>query len=167
MLLFILFIFILVVGCFFSCIITIKKRDERMRRGRRRRNKTLFEGKHLLQLAKKNTLISEGSNNIDCNTRIIECDNDSDCTRFCVKWVLEDYYNRENDAVCVNGICSYLFENSSSPCLNGGTPTSHFSFGRNVIRCVCPDGYLGKFCQISNIMIPPMNKSMTFKLQGR
>lgn len=157
--LYILFLFFLIVGIFLSCIITIKKKREKSMMVKY----TIFEGKSLLQPAKKNTLITEGSNSIDCNTRIIECDNDSDCSRFCVKWVLEDY-SGENDAVCVNGLCSYSFENSSSPCLNGGTPISHFSFGRNVIRCVCPDKYLGKFCQISNTMIPPMNKSITFNL---
>ena len=78
-----------------------------------------------------------------------------------MKWELlddeDDDDEDDNDedklisVTCMSGLCGYRVE--GYPCLNGGTPTTHFYLGRNLLRCVCPDQFLGRLCQVPNKMV--------------
>ena len=83
---------------------------------------------------------------VDCNSNIIECDHNSDCHSKCIY-----YYTRKTS--CINGMCGYK-NNTKSMCENGGQIASYFSLGRTITACICPDNFIGPFCQIPNEMKP-------------
>ena len=94
---------------------------------------------------------------IDCNTRLVECNVDSDCQAIC-------FPINENKAFCAQetGFCSYL--SSTTPCLNDGIPINYFSNGRSMTGCVCPQEYVGQYCHIPNMMKPMINKTFQITL---
>ena len=120
-----------------------------------------------LQLTKKSNKIKQNEKNqskksVDCNTNILECNSNKDCSsKYCIK--LEGY----DKAICKNGLCKYVLPAQSSSssssttlCHNGGILTSFFSYGRNYTTCICPDQYLGNFCEIKNEMARASDKSI-------
>ena len=87
----------------------------------------------------------EISERLNCHSNIIECDSDEDCVNVCAG----------KNSRCLNRFCGY-----SSPhgnvCQNGGQPVSQFDFGEfHFLRCLCSAEYLGRFCEIPNLMIAP------------
>ena len=51
---------------------------------------------------------------------------------------------------------------SKTICENGGQIASYFSLGRTITACICPENFIGLFCQIPNEMKPC--DSRTFEL---
>ena len=119
-----------------------------------------------LQLTKKSHKIKQIKNNqskksVDCNTNILECNSNEDCSsKYCINLLGYD------KAVCKTGLCRYVLPAQSSSsattmlCQNDGILTSFFSYGRNITTCICPDQYIGNFCEITNEMAPALDKSI-------
>ena len=80
---------------------------------------------------------------LNCHTNIVECDTDADCINICAG---------ENSR-CLNRFCGYQ-SHDGDVCHNGGQPVSHFDFGEfQFLRCLCPAEYIGRFCEIPNLLI--------------
>ena len=115
---------------------------------------TLYEGKSLYYPAiKKLQLFNNNNNNNkkrDCNSNLVECKNDTDCKNNCIQ--ITNYQKR----VCISGLCQYVKKSSKTPlCQNGGqmtTKMSTFMYGRLITSCICPENYIGLYCQIPNEM---------------
>ena len=116
--------------------------------------KIIYDGLPMAAPSKK--VWASVSSRMDCNTRLMECNTDSDCQSVC-------FPINDNKAFCApeTGFCSYY--SSKTLCLNDGIPVNYFSNGRSITGCVCPQEYVGRFCHIPNTMKPLTNK--TFKLE--
>ena len=122
-----------------------------------------YDGLPLTIKAEK--IIEHFSNLIDCRTRLIECNKDSDCQLICLP-VQNNQNNNNTDSsnfYCSpqSGFCSYY--NKNVPCYNGGKPITFFSKGRNISGCVCPESFIGQYCEIVNMMRPIYNKTFSLK----
>ena len=96
------------------------------------------------------------SEKVDCNSNIIECETDSSCKNNCIRF-------DDHRLICLEGICAYQRNNSLNVCQNNGQIASYFSFGRMMPACICPDEYIGLFCQTPNEM--KRVESQTFEIK--
>ena len=80
---------------------------------------------------------------VNCNTNIVECNNDSDCFSACIS-------GKGGDTKCLHGFCGYQI-NSSFFCQNNGRPVTSSLF--NYVHCLCPPEFVGHNCEIENKMI--------------
>ena len=116
----------------------------------KRKAVVLYDALPLVQSASVTIKDNESAGAFDCNTRIVECDSNSVCQSMCLPI-------NNNQAYCSsNGICVY--NTNDTPCVNGGSPIYSFSFSRNLISCICPEAFIGRFCQIPNLMRPIVKK---------
>ena len=117
----------------------------------------LYEGKKLYYYAKKKLSFNTNTNTkkLDCNSNVTECKTDNDCKTKCLHF---EYHKN----MCVSGLCKYVKRNSRNLCQNGGQITSTFMFGRLITACICPENYIGLYCQIPNEM--NSSYSRTFNL---
>ena len=120
-----------------------------------------YDGKKLYHPAKKKlSVLSSKINNgtkVDCNTNLIECKVDKDCKSKCLS--LPYHKIKCNSS---NGLCQYNKKDSKTLCQNGGQMTSYFSLGRLHNACICPENFIGLYCQIPNEM--KQNNLRTFDL---
>ena len=86
------------------------------------------------------------ANALNCISNLIECKEDKQCSKYCKDII---GYNK---ATCQNGICKHT-QSSETSCQNGGIMATYFSYGRNYTTCMCPDEYLGDYCEIPNEMV--------------
>ena len=117
----------------------------------------LYDGKLLCYPARKkikNKRITATA--VDCNSNLIECKTDSDCS---IKCLPLNYHISK----CLTGLCQYTTESKEkSLCQNGGQITSSFKYGRLLTACICPENFIGLYCQTPNEM--KASYSRTFEL---
>ena len=119
-------------------------------------NNILYDGKMLAYPAKKNLLYNKNiDTKLNCNSNIIECKRDADCDKKCLNF-------KHHSNKCLTGLCQYINNNNSLICKNGGEVTSYFMYGRLYSTCICPENYIGLYCQIPNEM--NSSYSRTFQL---
>ena len=108
-------------------------------------SRLFYEGKSLSFSAKKRITTTSATNKapLDCNSNIIECSNDKDCQSACLS--MPNHLRK-----CITGLCHY--RNKHSLCSNSGQITSTFLYGRLVTACICPEKFIGLFCQTRNEM---------------
>lgn len=106
---------------------------------------TIYDNKPLnrsVELKKKKN--PRANNLINCRTTIVECDEDSDCLNACAG---------SSNSRCIEGFCASY--DDASFCQNGGIPVSYFNEGDfDYAGCICPETFIGRFCQIENNMLP-------------
>ena len=106
-----------------------------------------YDCNHLIQIPKKKISSIQSDKKVNCNSNVIDCQNDQHCIKKCIK--LNDGKLKRK---CIKGICNYS-DTKSQSCKNGGFPTTYFEYGRIVTGCICNDNnYIGKYCDISNVM---------------
>lgn len=118
-------------------------------------NQKVYDGSTLSSPAKKKKLypVHFLAKKVDCHSNVVECNNDSDCQSNCLTY-------KNHKRKCSNGLC--IYNNSKTLCENGGQIASYFSFGRIINGCICPESFIGQFCQIPNKMKP--GDSRTFDI---
>lgn len=118
----------------------------------------LYDGKLLRYPARKKIKNKHDMTTIavDCNSNLIECRVDNNCTAKCLPL---NYHTTK----CLNGLCQYMAESKEkSLCQNGGQITSTFEYGRLLTACICPENFIGLYCQTPNEMMSSYLR--TFKI---
>lgn len=159
--------FILILIILLSIVIIIIKIAHKIYKNKIKEEKSItssssffYDGTSLSNPAKKKSKINRrpltSKRKVDCNSNIIECNHNFDCHINCI-------YYKDHKTKCLNGLCVYKKQNSKTTlCENGGQIASYFSLGRTITTCICPENFIGPFCQIPNQMKP--SESRTFEI---
>ena len=108
----------------------------------------LYDGKFLCYPARKKIKKNENATEVNCNSNLIDCRVDRECTATCLPL---NYHTSK----CITGFCHYIpTSKEKSLCQNGGQITSTFEYGRLLTSCICPENFIGLFCQTPNEMKP-------------
>ena len=142
-----IFVIIIIVCTFIKITHKFYKKNDKYKR---KEEYFVYDGTNLSTPAKKNLSFSSRNKKVDCNSNIVECNHNFDCDSKCKIY-------RNYKATCFNGICAY--RNDKTICENGGQVVTYFTYGRNTTGCICPENFIGQFCQIRNEMKPADSKS--------
>ena len=131
-------------------------------------NNVFYDGLKLTQpaITTSSVITTPSNEKVNCNEHVVKCEVDNDCISSCL--LLKFEKNIFSSTTCSkNNICVYRYkdEKNNPACLNGGEPViSYFMRGINVFGCICSENYMGRFCDIENLLKPAQHK--TFSLNS-
>ena len=103
---------------------------------------------------------------VNCNSVIVVCEGDEYCRSRCNPLSLTDIKSTPVCSIKNGNICAYEFHHTRTEkvvagapvCFNGGEPLPFVGFGK-LFECACPSGFIGRYCEIQNLLAPAAQKT--------